>query len=124
MIIVLVALAGCGSSQHLVVASKHFNESYLLAEIMSQLLEDRGISVDRRYGLGGTMICFQALVNGEIDLYPEYSGTLEQAILKLEGRLDPRSKKRKIRLPSTVITALVFSGKDNTKRRLLHLIRH
>ena len=61
LIIGLFALAGCGSSRQLVVASKHFNESYLLAEIMSQLLEDRGISVDRRYGLGGTMICFQAL---------------------------------------------------------------
>jgi len=86
LILVIVPLAGCDASQYFIVASKHFNESYLLAEIMSQLLEDRGISVDRRFGLGGTMICYQALERGKVDLYPEYSGTLEQAILKLDTR--------------------------------------
>lgn len=70
-------------SQTIKVGSKHFNESYILAEIMAQLLEDRGYSVERKFGLGGTMICYQALLNGEIDVYPEYSGTIEQAILKL-----------------------------------------
>ncbi len=63
------------------VASKNFNESYLLAEIIAQLLEDRGYPVERRFGLGGTLICFEALVTGEIDLYVEYTGTLGQAIL-------------------------------------------
>jgi osmoprotectant transport system permease protein len=64
------------------IASKNFNESYLLAEIMSQLLELEGIEVDRRFGLGGTLICYEALVNGEIDIYAEYTGTLSQVILK------------------------------------------
>ena len=65
------------------VASKNFNESYVLGEMVAQLLESEGFSVERRFGLGGTLICYQALLNDEIDLYVEYSGTLSQAILKL-----------------------------------------
>ncbi len=53
------------------VASKNFNESYILSEIASQLLESRGYTVERRFGLGGTLICFEALSNGEIDVYVE-----------------------------------------------------
>lgn len=63
------------------VASKPFGESYLLAEIMSQLLEDRGFAVDRRPGLGATEIAFRALRAGAIDVYPEYTGTGLVAIL-------------------------------------------
>ena len=63
------------------VASKNFNESYLLGEIAAQVLEEAGFDVERRFGLGGTLICFEALVNDEIDLYVEYTGTLSQAIL-------------------------------------------
>lgn len=58
-----------------VIASKPFAESYLLAETFAQLLEDRGFRVDRRMGLGATEIVLQALVRGDIDLYPEYTGT-------------------------------------------------
>jgi osmoprotectant transport system permease protein len=54
---------------------------------MAQLLEDRGFAVDRRFSLGGTLICFEALKRGSIDVYPEYSGTVEQAILQLPGRV-------------------------------------
>ena len=67
------------------IGSKHFNESYLLGEIGARLLEDSGYTVERRFGLGGTLICFDALVNGEIDLYFEYTGTLSQAVLHLEA---------------------------------------
>jgi osmoprotectant transport system permease protein len=63
------------------VASKNFNESYILAEIIAQRLEADGIGVERRFGLGGTLICFDALEAGEIDLYVEYTGTMSQAIL-------------------------------------------
>ena len=65
------------------IASKNSNESYLLSEIAAQLLESKGFAVERRFGLGGTLIAFDALVAGEIDLYMEYTGTLSQAILKL-----------------------------------------
>ena len=65
------------------IGSKNFNESYLLGEIGARLLEDSGYEVERRFGLGGTLICFDALVNDEIDLYFEYTGTLSQAVLHL-----------------------------------------
>ncbi|MEE9172055.1 MAG: glycine betaine ABC transporter substrate-binding protein [candidate division NC10 bacterium] len=76
-----------GGGRTVVVGSKHFNEGYILAEIIAQLLEDRGVRVARKFGLGGTLICFEALKNGEIDVYPEYSGTLAEAILKLPRRV-------------------------------------
>ena len=64
-----------------VVASKPFGESYLLAEIFAQLLEDRGFRVDRRLGLGSTEVAFGALRTGAVDVYPEYTGTGLLAIL-------------------------------------------
>lgn len=69
------------------VASKNFGESYLLSEIASQLLEARGFTVIRQFGLGGTLICYSALIEGEVDLYIEYSGTLAQAVLKSDTAL-------------------------------------
>ncbi|MFQ5803742.1 MAG: glycine betaine ABC transporter substrate-binding protein [Candidatus Methylomirabilales bacterium] len=93
LIILLMALFFLGArvfaatDQAVVVGSKHFNESYILAEILAQLLEDRGIQVERKFGLGGTLVCFEALKNGNIDIYPEYSGTLAEAILKLPRRV-------------------------------------
>ena len=65
----------------LVIGSKNFTESYLLGEIVAQLLEGEGFRVQRRFGLGGTLIVYEALVAGEIDLYVEYSGTITEAIL-------------------------------------------
>ena len=67
------------------VGSKNFNESYLLAEMIAQSLELEGFAVERKFGLGGTLVCYEALVNGAIDVYVEYTGTLAQAILKLDG---------------------------------------
>ena len=64
-----------------VVASKPFAESYILAEMFAQLLESHGIGVDRRLGLGATELAFQALRSGAIDVYPEYTGTGLLAIL-------------------------------------------
>lgn len=64
-----------------VVASKPFGESFLLAEMFSQLLEARGLRVDRRPGLGATEVAFKALRAGAIDVYPEYTGTGLIAIL-------------------------------------------
>ena len=64
-----------------IVASKPFGESYLLAEMFAQLLESHGMSVDRRMGLGQTEIAMQALRSGAIDVYPEYTGTGLLAVL-------------------------------------------
>ena len=73
----------------IVVASKPFGESYILAEIFAQLLEARGIAVDRRPGLGATEIAFRALRTGAVDVYPEYTGTGLLAILDEPPRRDP-----------------------------------
>ncbi len=74
--------AGAASmSRRVVVASKPFGESYLLSEMFAQLLEARGIPVDRRPGLGATEVAFAALRADAIDVYPEYTGTGLIAIL-------------------------------------------
>jgi osmoprotectant transport system permease protein len=49
---------------------------------MAQALESNGYSVERRFGFGGTKIAYEALLNGEIDIYPEYTGTIQQVILR------------------------------------------
>jgi osmoprotectant transport system permease protein len=72
-----------------VVASKPFGESYVLAEMFAQLLEARGVPVDRRPGLGATEIAFRALRSGAIDVYPEYTGTGLLAILGEPPLRDP-----------------------------------
>ena len=79
-----------------VVASKPFAESYVLAEIFAQLLEARGIEVDRRFGLGATEIAFGALREGAIDVYPEYTGTGLAAILGEELGADPETVYRHV----------------------------
>ncbi|HUR00231.1 MAG TPA: glycine betaine ABC transporter substrate-binding protein [Gemmatimonadaceae bacterium] len=82
----MLTLSSQAASQHaathrIVVASKPFGESYLLAEMFSQLLESRGLAVERRPGLGATEIAFRALRSGAIDVYPEYTGTGLIAVL-------------------------------------------
>ena len=69
------------------VGAKHFNEGYILSEMVSLLLEDKGFVVDRKFSLGGTSVCFEALRNGAIDVYPEYSGTISSEILKQSSTL-------------------------------------
>ncbi len=64
------------------IGSKTFTESYILGEILAQLLEEQHIVVDRKLGMGGTGILFHALQEGEIDMYVEYTGTIAEAILK------------------------------------------
>ncbi len=82
-------LAAQAPERPVVVASKPFGESYLLAEVFAQLLEARGVAVERRPGLGATEIAFQALRSGAIDVYPEYTGTGLLAILGREPGADP-----------------------------------
>lgn len=64
------------------VGAKHFNEGYILAEMIAILLEDADYKVERRFNLGGTAVIFEALKNNEIDVYPEYTGTISSEILK------------------------------------------
>jgi osmoprotectant transport system permease protein len=89
----MLALA---ANKPVVVASKPFAESYLLAETFAQVLEDAGFEVDRRPGLGATEIAFGALRTGAIDVYPEYTGTGLLAILHEEAIPDPRASYRRV----------------------------
>ncbi len=82
--------AGCTQERPITVGSKNFTEQVILGEIVAQHLEHRlGRTVDRKLNLGGTLLAHQALLNGEIDLYPEYTGTALTAILKLPPTADP-----------------------------------
>ena len=101
------------ASRPVVVASKPFGESYILAEMFAQLLEARGIAVDRRPGLGATEIAFRALRTGAIDVYPEYTGTGLLAILGEPPVADPRRGVRpgEPRVPPPVERALAAAAR-------------
>jgi len=76
-------LTGCAPRDRIVVGSKNFTESDLLGEIVAQQIERRtGLPVARRFHLGGTFVCHQAITAGQIDLYVEYTGTAYTAVLK------------------------------------------
>ncbi len=67
------------------IASKNFTEQHILGELMAQVIEMKtGLSAERKFNLGGTLICHEALKRGEIDLYAEYTGTGLVAILDQE----------------------------------------
>lgn len=87
--LLLLALLACGSGDAVVIGSKNFTEQDVLGEILAQELEARAVPVERRFHLGGTFVCHNAIVSGEIDLYPEYTGTALTAILKRAPILDP-----------------------------------
>ncbi|MGE0040597.1 MAG: glycine betaine ABC transporter substrate-binding protein [Vicinamibacterales bacterium] len=74
-----------------VIGSKNFTESRILGEMMAILIEaNTGLTVEHRSGLGGTLVCFTALERGEIDLYPEYTGTGWSIILKEPEKIADR----------------------------------
>jgi osmoprotectant transport system permease protein len=79
-----------GGRGHVTVGSKDFTESILLAEIVAQMLEAQHVEVDRRFDLGGNL-AHTALIGGQIDLYPEYTGTAYTAILHHQPISDPKA---------------------------------
>jgi osmoprotectant transport system permease protein len=87
---VLLLRGASGSTDKVTIGSKDFTESALLAEIVAQMLEARGVSVERRFELGGNLP-HDALVSGTLDLYPEYTGTSYTAILHHPPISDPRA---------------------------------
>jgi glycine betaine/choline ABC-type transport system substrate-binding protein len=91
--------AGCGRAPAtIVVGSKNFTEQIVLAELVAQQVEERaGLKVERRVNLGGTLLCHQGLVSGELDVYVEYTGTALTAILGEPPRRDPRAVYGRVR---------------------------
>jgi glycine betaine/choline ABC-type transport system substrate-binding protein len=87
--LIALLVCGCGRQSEIVVGSKNFTEEVLLGEIVSQQLERRAhLHVKRQLNLGGTLLAHQALVSGQIDVYPEYTGTALTAILKQPAQYD------------------------------------
>jgi len=70
------------AAEPVTIGSKKFTESYVLGDIAKRVLTNAGLSAEHRQGMGGTIILWQALRGGQIDAYPEYTGTIAQEILK------------------------------------------
>lgn len=99
--LLLVFAAGAcrpGHNGRIVVGSKNFTEQVVLAELMAQQIEAHmHVLVERRFYLGGSYIAHQAVLNGRIDLYPEYTGTVLTAILKEQPRSDATAVYARVR---------------------------
>ena len=107
------ALTQISVAQPLVVGSKRFTESYILGEVVSQVVTAAGHDrVVLKSGLGNTGILLSALRSGEIDLYPEYTGTITREILKTEQVLSLAEINARL-LPSG-LQAGVLLGFDNS----------
>lgn len=87
MIILILGAVGCSSKTKeagvestelptIQVGSKDFTESYILGELFALAIEDLGYPVERKFNLGNFPVIIPAMKNGEIDIYPEYTGTL------------------------------------------------
>jgi osmoprotectant transport system substrate-binding protein len=98
----LLALAACGNvgdtggteeggggGPTITVGSKNFTEQYILGELYAQALAGGGFSVEKKLDLGSEQIADEALQNGQIDMYPEYTGTALVAIHGYEGENPP-----------------------------------
>lgn len=76
-------VASCANPDRIVIGSKNFTEQVILGELLAQHLENQtGLEIDRRLNLGGTFICHQGLITGQLDIYVEYTGTALAAILE------------------------------------------
>ncbi len=84
-LIAWLAWAGSAAAEPVAVGSKRFTESYVLGEIVTQTLQAAGVPAVHRQGLGNTAIVEQALMRGEVQVYPEYTGTIVRELLKREG---------------------------------------
>lgn len=89
-IVLLTTIASCSANQSgsssrgdIVIGAKAFTEQDILGELLAQQIEVKtGLKVVRRLQLGDTLVCHNALLSGQIDLYPEYTGTAFSTVLK------------------------------------------
>lgn len=83
-------LGACSHEPRIRVGSKNFTEQLVLGEIVAQHLENRLHGhVSRKLDLGGTLLAQQAMIAGDMDVYPEYTGTALTAVLKRKPLKDP-----------------------------------
>ncbi|MEO8346302.1 MAG: glycine betaine ABC transporter substrate-binding protein, partial [Betaproteobacteria bacterium] len=93
----LLLLAALPAQAQVRVGSKNFTEQFIVAEIYAQALEAAGIKVERKLNLGGTLIAQKALEERQIDLYPEYTGTMLLVVLKQPVMTDPKAVYDKVK---------------------------
>lgn len=75
-------------AETIMVGSKDFTEQFIVAEMYAQILEEAGFTVERKLNLGGTPIAHEAILNNDIDLYPEYTSTGLLTVLKMDSLQD------------------------------------
>jgi osmoprotectant transport system permease protein len=105
-------LINSSSAADVVIGSKKFTESYVLGEIAKRTLTDAGIPAEHRQGMGGTIILWEALRGGQIDAYPEYTGTIATEILKSDSTLSLDQIRNSLEKDGVGITAPL--GFNNT----------
>ncbi len=103
IILCIFIIIGCkkqisGSNRLITIGSKNFTEQEILGELMAIIIEENtDINVKRKFNLGGTMVCFNALKTGDLDLYAEYTGTGLVNILKMGTEKDPDITYQKVK---------------------------
>lgn len=100
VVCLLFFASACRAPQkpHLVVSSKFFTEQVILAELLAQHIEARtGIPVERKTNLGGTLLVHKAMLNGDVDLYVEYTGTALTAVLGEKPQGDSNAIYQRVR---------------------------
>jgi len=93
----ILALGMAPALAQVKVGSKNFTEQFIVAEIYAQALEAAGIKAERKINLGGTLIAHKALEEKQIDLYPEYTGTMLLAVLKADPMTDRKAVYDKVK---------------------------
>ncbi len=107
------AVSAAEEPRRVVVGSKNFTESVLLGELTTQLLIAQGIAAEHRRALGGSRILWNALARGDIDIYPEYSGTLRFELLADRSDSNGTDKPLQILLAAAGVAALPPFGFAN-----------
>src|SRR5437773_5097504 len=113
VIFALIDATDAGAAPPLNVGSKRFTESYILGEILRQTAQAAGeTTATHQQGLGNTAIVLNALTSGNIDVYPEYTGTIAKEILKLDAV--PSLSELNAKLAPMGLAAAVPLGFNNT----------
>ena len=92
MTLAKISIAKADSNKkQIIISSKAFTENIVLSEMLALLLEEKyNFKVVRKFNMGGTKLIFDSLINGYVDVYPEYTGTGYAMILKQSGEKDPK----------------------------------
>jgi osmoprotectant transport system permease protein len=116
-LLVLLGLSACAPEERSAVpevrvGSKKFTESVILGEMVARLGRQAGARAVHRRELGGTTVLWEALRRGELDLYPEYTGTLRQELLASRGLRDDAELRQALAAEGLVMSAPL--GFNNT----------